>query len=161
MKKRIFIISIIVLILDQLSKIIANMYLTLGKSIKVINNFFYLSYVYNEGAAWSILKTQRLLLILIGFIALFLVYSFIKDFEENKRNILSFGLIIGGILGNLLDRIFLGYVRDFLDFKIFGYNYPIFNISDIGICIGVFLLIISIIKGEEDGSSSRKKLKNR
>ena len=91
MKKRIFIISIIVLILDQLSKIIANMYLTLGKSIKVINNFFYLSYVYNEGAAWSILKTQRLLLILIGFIALFLVYSFIKDFEENKRNILSFG----------------------------------------------------------------------
>ena len=83
----------------------------------------------NEGAAWSIFSGQRIILILIGLISLYFINKYIKDFKENKRNILAFGLLIGGIVGNLLDRMFLGYVRDFLDFKIFGYDYPIFNLA--------------------------------
>lgn len=161
MKKKIFIISIITLFLDQISKIIAGLYLTLNESKIIIKNFFSLTYVYNDGAAWSILNNQRFLLIIIGIASLFIIYSYIKDFKENRRNNLAFGLLIGGILGNLLDRLFLGYVRDFLDFYIFGYNYPIFNIGDSAIFIGVILLVVAVVKGEDYGSSSRKRNKNR
>ena len=157
MKKKILYLSIIVLILDQLSKILCDMFLELNKPVSIINSFFSINYVQNEGAAWSIFSGQRIVLILIGLFALYFINKFIKDFKENKRNILAFGLLIGGILGNLLDRMFLGYVRDFLDFKIFGYNYPVFNISDIGIFLGVLLLIIASFKGEDYGSSSRRK----
>ena len=157
MKKEIFIISLIILILDQISKIIVNMYIKLNSSILIIRNFFYLRNVYNEGAAFSILEGNRLLFIIIGLISIYLIYSFIKDFNNNKRNIIVFGLLLGGILGNLLDRIFLGYVRDFLDFYIFNYNFPVFNIADSAIFIGVVLLLMSMVKEKSNGSNSTRK----
>ena len=160
MKKKILIGSFIVLIFDQISKNLVDLFISLNDSITVIKKFFYLTYIYNEGAAWSILNGKRIFLILIGIVSLYLIYTFIKDFKENKRNIVAFSLIIGGILGNLFDRIFLGIVRDFLDFKIFGLNYPIFNIADCAICIGVILLLIALIKGEDYGSSSTRRKKN-
>ena len=155
MKKKIYIISFIVLIFDQVSKIICDLYLPLNKENIIIDNFFSIMYVQNEGAAWSILTGKRILLILIGVASLYLLNSFVSDFKKSKINNIAFGLLIGGILGNLLDRIFLGYVRDFQYFKIFGYSYPIFNISDIGIFIGVILLIFACIKESVYGSSSR------
>lgn len=157
MKKKIYILSFVILILDQASKIICDMFCHLNKPIEVIGNFFNITYVHNDGAAWSMFAGKRIVLILIGLIALYILNSFIKEFKESKRNIIAFGLLFGGVLGNLLDRIFLGYVRDFLDFKIFGYDYPIFNIGDIGIFIGVLLLIIACIKGEDYGSIGRRK----
>ena len=66
-----------------------------------------------------------------------------------KRNTLLFGLLFGGIIGNLIDRIFYGYVIDFLDFTIFGYDFPVFNFADICIVSGIFLLIIAICKKED------------
>ena len=160
MKKKIYIIASLVLIFDQLTKVLADLFLKLNESKVIIDNFFNITYVQNVGAAWSILSNQRLLLILIGIISIGLIYSFINDFKDNKRNILAFGLLIGGILGNLLDRIFLGYVRDFLDFKIFNYNYPIFNVGDIAIVVGIILLFVAILKGEDYGSSRNKGRKN-
>jgi signal peptidase II len=157
MKKNIFIISFIILILDQISKLALGLCLKINESKVLIKNFFNLTFVYNDGAAFSILKNQRLLLILAGIISLYLLYKFTNDFKENKRNTLAFGLLIGGILGNLLDRIFLGYVRDFLDFRIFNYNYPVFNLSDCAIFVGVLLLIYAVFKGEEDGSKSKRR----
>ena len=103
----------------------------------------------------------RFLLILIALIGSYFIYKEIDKYKDNKRNIIGFGLLLGGISGNLLDRLFLGYVRDFLDFKIFGYDYPIFNIADSAILIGLIIIIIANIKGEEHGSSSRKKYKSR
>ena len=87
-------------------------------------------------------------------IAIFIIYRYMYNFKQNKRNNIAFGLIIGGIVGNLIDRVFLGYVRDFLSFKIFSYNYPIFNFADIFIVIGVFLLIIAILKGEDNNAKN-------
>ena len=116
MKKKIYIISFIVLIFDQVSKIICDLYLPLNKENIIIDNFFSIMYVQNEGAAWSILTGKRILLILIGVASLYLLNSFVSDFKKSKINNIAFGLLIGGILGNLLDRIFLGYVRDFLYF---------------------------------------------
>ena len=78
-------------------------------------------------------------------------------FKMNTRNSFAFALTISGILSNLTDRIFLGYVRDFLDFTIFGYDYPIFNIADIAIVVGVILLIVAIIKGEDNIAKDRSR----
>lgn len=156
MKKKILIISIIVLFVDQLSKLLIGMNIKLNESIIIISDFFNLTNVYNEGAAFSLLNGERLLFIIIGLIAVYLIYKYIEDFKNNKRNVIAFGLLLGGIIGNLLDRIFLGYVRDFLSFKIFNYNYPVFNIGDSAIVIGVILLLIALLKGEDYGSKRKR-----
>lgn len=149
MNKKIAIISIIVFILDQATKYIIESLINLNQSIKVIKNFFYLTYVHNEGAAWSLFLKQRIFLIVISILALYVIIKYLKNFTQNKRNMVAFGLLIGGILGNFFDRLVFGYVKDFLDFRLFNYNYPIFNISDIAIFFGVILVIYAIIKGED------------
>ena len=72
-----------------------------------------------------------------------------KTFKNNTRNHIAFGLVYGGIIGNFIDRIFIGYVRDFIDVRIINYHYPVFNIADSAIVIGIILLIIAIIKKED------------
>ena len=157
MKKRPYIIAFFFLMIDFFSKYIISHLLTLGESVKVINNFFYLTYVHNKGAAWSILEDQRILLLIITVIVLFLINKYMNKEELIKSECLSYGIIIGGILGNLVDRIFRGYVIDFLDFKIFGYNYPVFNLADSFIVIGIIIMvIISIRKENHEGNSSRR-----
>ena len=149
MNKKILLISIIVIALDQISKAIIDITMKVGQSIQVIKDFFYITYYQNKGAAWGILNGNRYLLIGLSIIILLIIYRYMYSFKLNKRNIIAFGLLIGGIIGNLLDRILFEYVKDFFDFYIFGYNYPIFNISDCAIVIGIFLLIIAIFKKEE------------
>lgn len=157
MQKKIIIYSIIFFILDLISKVIINAFLGLTESITVINNFFYLTNVHNLGAAWSLFSGQRILLIVIGMAALFFIFRWINDFKNNNKNIWAFSLLISGLLGNLFDRIIYGYVRDFLDFRFGSYNYPVFNLADTFIFCGVILLILAIIKGEENGSKSNRK----
>lgn len=157
MQKKIIIYSIIFFILDLISKVIVNNFVSLTESITVINNFFYLTNVHNLGAAWSLFSGQRILLIVIGMAALFFIFSWINDFKNNNKNIWAFSLLISGLLGNLFDRIIYGYVRDFLDFRFGSYNYPVFNLADTFIFCGVIVLILAIIKGEENGSKSNRK----
>ena len=158
MNKNTFIISILTLILDQASKIIAVHVLSFKKSITIINNFFNLTLVYNRGAAWGLFSDNRIVLTLFTIIAIFIIVNFLKTFKNNIRNNIALGLLLGGMAGNLIDRLFLGYVRDFLDFKILNYNYPVFNISDIAIVISIILLIYAVIKGEDkNGNPSRGK----
>lgn len=157
MQKKIIIYSIIFFILDLISKVIVNDFFGLTESITVINNFFYLTNVHNLGAAWSLFSGQRILLIVIGMAALFFIFRWINDFKNNNKNIWAFSLLISGLLGNLFDRIIYGYVRDFLDFRFGSYNYPVFNLADTFIFCGVILLILAIIKGEENGSKSNRK----
>lgn len=157
MQKKIIIYSIIFFILDCISKVIVNNFVCLTESITVINNFFYLTNVHNLGAAWSLFSGQRILLIVIGIAALFFIFRWINDFKNNNKNIWAFSLLISGLLGNLFDRIIYGYVRDFLDFRFGSYNYPVFNLADTFIFCGVIVLILAIIKGEENGSKSNRK----
>lgn len=135
------ILSIIFALLDQASKYSVINYL--NKDIEVINNFFYLIYTKNNGAAFSILTGKRIFLIIITLLIIgSLIYYIIKNEISSKIEILAFSLIIGGSLGNLIDRVVRGYVVDFISVKIFGYHFPIFNIADSLICIGVFILLI-------------------
>lgn len=135
------ILSIIFVLLDQASKYSVINYL--NKDIEVINNFFYLIYTKNNGAAFSILTGKRIFLIIITLLIIgSLICYIIKNEISSKIEILAFSLIIGGSLGNLIDRVVRGYVVDFISVKIFGYHFPIFNIADTLICIGVFILLI-------------------
>ena len=157
MTKKIYITAIIIFIIDQISKVIISSYIGLNSSVRIIKNFFYLTYTNNTGASFGILKNSRVLLIVLSIIALVILLRYISTFKETKYNILGLGFLMGGIIGNLLDRVLFGYVRDFLNFYIIGYDFPVFNIADIFIVLGVFILIISILKGEDsNGSSSRK-----
>lgn len=148
--KKVYIIALISLIIDQIVKILVSNYLILGQTIKIINNFFYLTYVQNTGAAFSILIGYRYILIIITLIFLYYLYKYTKkQTNPNKLAILSHGLLLGGIIGNLIDRIIYGYVIDYLDFMIFNYNFPIFNLADTFIVIGCIILVInSYAKGE-------------
>ena len=145
----IIILSIIFIIIDQVSKIIVVNNLTNNKSIEVIKSFFYLTYTNNKGAAFSILTGRRILLILVALIVIgVLIYYVRKNKIEGKVNKIALSLVIGGSIGNLIDRILRGAVIDFIDIKIFGYNFPIFNLADTFIVIGVFLLIIEMFRKE-------------
>ena len=145
--KKIIVISFFCILLDQIFKVIITSFLDVNSSIDIINNFFNLTLVHNDGAAWSILSGNRLLLIFISLIALVLIYYiFIKNKNLRKIDIITYGMLIGGIIGNLFDRVFYGYVIDFLDFKIFNYNYPVFNIADCFIVISAILLIVDVVK---------------
>lgn len=144
-------ITMLIVVIDQISKELINIYLRLNESIKIINNFFYITNAHNEGAAWSILSGNTLILIIVTFISIYLINKYTKEYKGIFKYILY-----GGIIGNLIDRIFYGYVRDFIDFRIFNYNYPVFNISDICIFIGIFILVIKIVKDEKNGSTSRR-----
>ena len=158
MNKKIFVVAFLTLIVDQITKILMEKLLIANSSITIIKNFFNLTLVYNKGAAWGLFADNKLILTGITIIAIIVIISFLKTFKSNTRNNIAFGLLLGGMCGNLADRLLLGYVRDFLDFKIIQYNYPVFNISDIAIVISVILLSYAILKGEDsDGNTSKRK----
>lgn len=151
------IISIILLCIDQISKLLVVNLLTKTDSLTIIKNFFYLTYINNDGAAFSILVGKRIFLILIAVLVIVMLIRYIKKNNiQNKLELVSISLIIGGSLGNLMDRVVRGYVIDFLDFKIFNYNFPIFNLADTFIVIGVFLLLLKEIRKENNLDSRNK-----
>lgn len=156
MKKKVYVLSLIFFLVDLISKLVI-LKIENVLPITVINNFFYLNKVTNEGAAFSSFTGYQIILILIAIGVLIYIYkSVLKDIKTNLGTI-SISLLIGGILGNLFDRIVYNKVIDFLSFNIFGYMFPIFNIADTFICIGVLLLLIDYIRGEKNETRSNKK----
>ena len=137
------ILTIVFLIIDIVSKVIVSSLMDVHDSIKIIDNFFYITYVRNTGAAWSIFSDKTWLIIIISLVIIGIVVFYIyKNKPKMKLEKIGYSLILGGAVGNFLDRIIYGYVVDFLDFYIFGYNYPIFNLADTFIVVGIFLLVI-------------------
>lgn len=155
--KKIFEYGLLWVCIDQLTKRIITIFIELEKSITIIPSFFKLTYVRNTGAAWSILEGNRLFLILVSIVAIGLVYFFmIKDKKIEKIEQVGYGILLGGILGNLLDRIVFGYVIDFFHFIFGNYNFPIFNVADIGIVLGTFIIIGIMLKEDFHENRSRK-----
>ena len=136
-------LTIIFLVIDIISKLVVGNLMKVNTSVMVIKNFFYITYVRNTGAAWSIFAGETLGLIIISLlIIVFLLYYILKNKPKFMIEKMGYAMILGGAFGNLVDRVVYGYVIDFLDFNIFGYNYPIFNLADSFIFVGVLLLII-------------------
>ena len=138
------IIVAVLFALDQITKTYVKNNLPLGQSNEVIQDFFYFTYVENTGAAFGILKNGRYFFIILTIIISFvLIYVMIKNKSKILR--LAISIVLGGALGNFIDRLLYGKVTDFLDFYIFGYDYPVFNVADICVNIGTILLAIYII----------------
>lgn len=157
--KKIGIISLIVIIIDRILKVLVTNNFVLNVRNKIIDGFFYITNCHNEGAAFSLFSGNVLFLIFITLIVLFLIYRTINKENVNKIGVLAYGLLLGGILGNLYDRIFYGYVIDYLDFVIFKFNFAIFNLADAAIVIGTILLIVfegSDNDGRKNKDRSRK-----
>lgn len=149
MYKKLTIYSIIFVIADQLIKLIISNLVAYQSSINIIPNFFYITNVHNDGAAWSILSGNVILLAILGVVALVLIYYFfLKGKTLSKLEIFLYSLLIGGIVGNLIDRIFLGYVVDYIGVILINYYFPIFNFADIGIVISILMMMIISIKEE-------------
>lgn len=144
----IFLMTIFFIFLDQISKYFILNNMKIGESISIINNFFSITSHRNRGAAWGILEDSILFFIIVTtiFLIAIILYLLKKRKEITNFDKIVFSLILGGAIGNFIDRIKIGAVVDFLDFNLFGYNFPIFNFADIFICFGVSLLLIKIYK---------------
>lgn len=148
MKKKIMISGALIVLIDLVSKTLVQTGMKLYDSIEVIPGFFSITYLQNTGAAWSIFEGQRWLFIVLGIATLaVLVGMFIKE-DKNPWIISGVALMIAGTFGNLFDRIVYGYVRDMLSFIIFDYHFPVFNIADVSLVIGVGLIAIAVLIDE-------------
>jgi len=141
MKKRIIIISLIALFVDLLTKFVVFSSNRINTAKSVIKGFFYILPTKNNGAAFSSFAGYQIFLILISLAILtYLIYISFKQ-QKGKLSTVSYGLLIGGLLGNLFDRIVFHYVRDFISIHLFKYEFAIFNIADICIVVGAIILI--------------------
>lgn len=138
---------------DQAVKKMVSDSMALNETIPIINNIFHITYIRNTGAAFSIMEGFRALLIVLPavLIAAAMVYIFLKRKKTHPAVLLSLAFIAGGGLGNVIDRAALGYVVDYLDFRVF----PVFNIADIFVCLGCGLLIVYILI--LDGKATKEK----
>lgn len=142
-------ITLIILIGDQLTKFIIRTQMTLGESFAVVPKFLYITSHRNNGAAWGILSGKMTFFYIITIIVLIvLIVFYIKEAKNNMLMQIAISLLFSGALGNFIDRVSSGEVVDFIDTVIFGYDFPIFNIADASLTIGVVLLIIVLLKDQ-------------
>ena len=134
-------IGILVFVIDQLVKHLVVSTMHLGQSFPVIKGIFHITYVLNPGAAFGMLEHQRWFFIVVALAAVLLGVFFYRKLQQESIPMRSgAGLLLGGAVGNLADRIQSGLVVDFLDFRV----WPVFNIADIAICAGAGILIYDI-----------------
>ncbi|MBQ2657390.1 MAG: signal peptidase II [Erysipelotrichaceae bacterium] len=135
-------IIILLTCIDQYSKFVIIQNMDLGEKIVLIENFFSITHVRNYGAGFSILQNATVFLSAVSILAIcILIYMLLHEKKLSLVSKTAYLLIISGALGNLIDRVLKTYVTDFLDFLIFGYDFPVFNIADSFITVGCFLLI--------------------
>lgn len=137
-------ITIAITVSDQWTKLWVRAEFALGESREVVPGFFSFTYLRNPGAAWGMFGGHNMMLTLLSIIMLAVIFIFRRSFlSDTWEHRIALGLMAGGILGNLMDRVRWGYVVDFLDFNIAGYHWPVFNVADSAICVGVGIYIVS------------------
>ncbi|TGB04988.1 signal peptidase II [Halobacillus salinus] len=145
-----YLIALVVILLDQLTKWIVVTQMELGQSIPVIENFLYWTSHRNQGAAWGILQGQMWFFYLITVVVIGFVIYYIQQYgKESRLAGTALALILAGAIGNFIDRIFRREVVDFADTLIFGYDFPIFNVADSSLVVGVILVMLATIIDEQ------------
>ena len=146
------IIGSIVLILDQVTKVLVQGQMALYQSIEIVPNFFHLTYLRNTGAAFGFLAGSRSSLriaffIIVSAIAIGCIFYLLKNLPPDRKTFTAtLSLVLGGAIGNLIDRIRMGEVIDFIDLHWYEIHWPAFNVADSAITIGVILLFIQMIR---------------
>ncbi len=147
---RYYILALFVIACDQLTKWLIVQKMQYGESIEVIKNIFYITSHRNRGAAWGILQGQMWFFYVITIaVVIGLVYYMQKMSKKSVLLGVSLALMLGGAIGNFIDRVFRHEVVDFVHTYIFAYSFPIFNIADAALTIGVVLLIIYMLIEEK------------
>ena len=137
------VVMVLVILLDQITKIAVRTFMVEGQSISIIDGFFSLAYFNNTGVAFSFLSGHRwIVTILQVIVVVFVAVLLFKTKGKRKLYDISLAMILGGGIGNVIDRIMFGSVTDMISFKIFP---PVFNVADIGVTVGCMLLILDII----------------
>ncbi|GAA4715786.1 signal peptidase II [Brevibacillus fulvus] len=139
-----FIIAIVIILLDQWTKYLVATHMQIGESIPLIPEVFHLTSHRNMGAAFGILQNQRWLFIAITLVVVIgIIVSLVRIGKKQPRTSLALALVLGGAIGNFIDRAATGQVVDFLYIKLI--NFPIFNVADMAITFGVVLLLLDIL----------------
>lgn len=149
MKKEITIVSILVII-DQIIKLLA---MNITDPIVLIPNFLQLNYVKNYGVAWSMFNNRMVFIIVFSIAAIAYLFYILKQYR--KFPIIHFGILmmIAGAFGNIIDRLFRGFVVDYVDTVIFGYDFPIFNVADMLLVCGVIVIFIETLRKVKNGET--------
>jgi signal peptidase II len=153
--RRIAIITALVIVIDQITKQMVKHLLPPGDEKILINGFFKFVHWENTGAAWSMFTGRNYILAIVGVVALLVLFRSRHHFDAHTTfGQVALGLIFGGIIGNLIDRVFVGHVTDFLYFHVqrrgdHEIGFPAFNVADSAICIGVGLIFILSWKNEK------------
>lgn len=146
-----YIVALFIVVLDQLTKWLIVKNMEYGESIKIIDNFLFVTSHRNRGAAWGILEGKMWLFYIITVIVAGAIVYYMQRHAKGKPLMgISLAFMLGGAIGNFIDRVFRKEVVDFIDTYIFGYDFPIFNIADSALTIGVVLLIIQMIREERE-----------
>lgn len=141
-----YFVALSVLALDQITKYVIRESMFRGQSIDVLGSFFSLTYVQNNGAAFGLELGGRWSFIAVTIlVAAFILFYYARS-ERTRTARWALALILGGALGNLVDRVWIGAVVDFLHFSLGSFSYPIFNVADIGVSVGVGLLAIHLFR---------------
>jgi signal peptidase II len=143
-----YVVTAVVLLLDQLTKHFIVQSMSRGESRRILGDFFRLTYVHNDGAAFGLELGNRWSFIVVTvLVSAFIVFYYVRS-ERTALARWALAMILGGALGNLVDRVRLGEVVDFLHLSVAGFSWPIFNVADIGVSVGVGLLAFHLFRKE-------------
>lgn len=152
-----YLIALFVIIFDQWTKWLVVKNMELYESITLIENFLYFTSFRNKGAAWGILQDQMIFFYIITIIVIVgIIYYLHKYVKDNLFQGIAIAFVLGGAIGNFIDRLVRKEVVDFIDVMIFNYDYPIFNVADSFLVIGVILIFIATIMEERKGRSEHE-----
>ncbi len=147
------IIAAVLIVADYITKLWAERVLTKISSIPLIENVFHLTYVENRGIAFGMFSGGRVVFIAVSLIVMAVLLIIVFKTPKDTRTVWLKGgtsLVIAGAIGNLIERLVKGYVVDFFDFRLI--NFPVFNVADIAVCVGVVMLLIHFLFAEDSKS---------
>ena len=143
------VVAVLAIFFDQLTKAIVRRIVSARGTIEVISGYLEISYAENTGAAFGLFRGQNVIFIFVGFIAIGFIFVYYRQFRANVWMKVSLGLLLGGALGNLIDRVLFQYVTDFIRVRWWFLRlrwWPAFNIADASVCIGAAMLIVGMLK---------------
>ncbi len=143
---RYYILALFVILIDQFTKWLIVTKMDIYEQIPIIDQFFYITSHRNAGAAWGILQGQMVFFYIITVLVIIGIVYYMQRYARNFTLLaIGLGLVLGGAIGNFIDRLFRKEVVDFLDVMIFSYDYPIFNIADSALVIGVICIVVATL----------------